>query len=134
MYDRRDRFVADSIATASPQRLLCLLYDRLALDVQRAQAALVAGDRATANLQAQHAQDILFELRSTLDVEAWEGGAALASLYGWLITQLGQVIVHGDAAAAESCVKTVEPLRHAWQQAAAGTADAPAQPTFAATA
>jgi flagellar protein FliS len=134
MYDaRRARFVDDSIATASPKQLLCLLYDRLALDVQRAIAALQASDRAEATRHAQHAQEIVFELRASLEVEAWDGGPALASLYGWLITELGKVIVHGDADAAQGCARVIEPLREAWREAAS-TASAPAMPAFAATA
>jgi len=123
MHDaRRARFVDDAVATASPRQLLCLLYDRLALDVQRAAAALDAGDRAEAARQAQHAQDVVFELRSSLRADLWDGGPALASLYGWLITQLGRVVVHGDADAAAACARTIEPLRAAWREAAAGGA------------
>jgi flagellar protein FliS len=134
MYDRRDRFVTDSIATASPQHLLCLLYDRLALDVQRATAALDGGERSAAAGHARHAQDIVFELRSTLDVSVWDGGPALASLYGWLITELGKVVVHGDAAAASACYGAIEPLRQAWREAATtATAERPTA-AFAATA
>jgi flagellar protein FliS len=133
MYDRRDRYVADAITTASPQHLLCLLYDRLALDVQRATDALDAGDRVAAGNLARHAQDIVFELRATLDVSVWDGGPALASLYGWLITELGKVIVHGDRDAAAGCYRTIEPLRLAWREAAAGGAERPVT-TIAATA
>jgi flagellar protein FliS len=125
MYDRRDRYVADAITTASPQHLLCLLYDRLALDIQRAGVALDAGDKVTARDMARHAQDIVFELRSTLDMDVWDGAASLASVYGWLITQLGRVVVHGDAEAAASCSRVVEPLRLAWKEAAAGGAERP---------
>ena len=54
----RARYMGDAVTTASPQRLLVMLYDRLALDLERAQAAFAAGDRAEANLQLQHAHQL----------------------------------------------------------------------------
>ena len=40
---RRDRYVGDSIATASPARLLVMLYDRLVLDLVQADQARTGG-------------------------------------------------------------------------------------------
>ena len=118
----RARYVGDSVATASPQQLLVMLYDRLALDLERASQALAAGNRHAAGEQLRHAQDIVFELRSSLKVEAWEGGPRLASLYAWLLTELTTANVKGDRNRVESCLKVVEPLRDAWRQAAASLA------------
>ena len=118
----RARYVGDSVATASPQQLLVMLYDRLALDLERAADALTAGDRRTAGEQLRHAQDIVFELRSSLKVEAWEGGPRLASLYAWLLTELTNANVKGDRNRVQACRQVVEPLRDAWRQAAASLA------------
>jgi flagellar secretion chaperone FliS len=122
----RARYMGDAVTTASPQRLLVMLYDRLALDLERAQAALVEGDRQEASGQLQHAQDIVLELRSSLRVDAWEGGPRLAALYTWLISELVQANVKADRNRVASCLQVVEPLRDAWRQAAAGLAAAPA--------
>ena len=122
----RARYMGDAVTTASPQRLLVMLYDRLALDLERAQAALTAGDRAEANLQLQHAQDIVLELRTSLQVDAWEGGPRLAALYSWLLGELVQANVKADRNRVASCLQVVEPLRDAWRQAAASLATAPA--------
>jgi flagellar protein FliS len=121
----RARYLGDTIATASPQQLLVMLYDRLALDLERAQAALFAGDRTTANDQLLHAQDIVLELRSSLKVDVWEGGPRLAALYDWLLTELMQANVKRDANRVSSCRQIVEPLRDAWRQAAATLATSP---------
>ena len=118
----RARYMGDAVTTASPQRLLVMLYDRLALDLERAQAALVEGDRQEASGQLQHAQDIVLELRSSLQVDAWEGGPRLAALYTWLISELVQANVKGDRNRVASCLQVVEPLRDAWRQAAAALA------------
>lgn len=118
----RARYLGDTVATASPQQLLVMLYDRLALDLERGQTALMAGDRSVANDQLQHAQDIIIELRSSLQVDVWEGGPRLAALYSWLLTELITANVKGDVNRVSSCRQVVEPLRDAWRQAAASLA------------
>jgi flagellar protein FliS len=122
----RARYLGDSVATATPQQLLVMLYDRLALDLERAEAALRTGDRQEASDQLKHAQDIVFELRGSLRVDAWEGGPRLAALYTWLVTELVQANVKGDRNRVASCRQVVEPLRDAWRQAAASLAATPA--------
>ncbi len=122
----RSRYLGDSVATASPQRILVMLYDRLTLDLERAQAALSEVDRQEARAQLQHAQDIVLELRSSLQVEAWEGGPRLAALYTWLISELVQANVKADRNRTATCLQVVEPLRDAWRQAAASLAATPA--------
>ena len=122
----RARYMGDAVTTASPQRLLVMLYDRLALDLERAQAALSEGDRQEASAHLQHAQDIVLELRSSLRVDAWEGAPRLAALYTWLISELVQANVRADRNRVASCLQVVEPLRDAWRQAAATLAASPA--------
>ncbi len=118
----RARYVSNSISTASPQQLLVMLYDRLALDLERAQAAVAMGSRDVASEQLQHAQEIVLELRSSLQIDAWEGGPRLAALYSWLIGELVQANVKADRNRVASCLQVVEPLRDAWRQAAAALA------------
>jgi flagellar protein FliS len=122
----RARYMGDTVSTASPQRLLVMLYDRLALDLERGMTALAEGDRHAAEENLQHAQDIVLELRSSLQVDAWEGGPRLAALYSWLIGELVQANVKADRNRVASCLQVVEPLRDAWRQAAATLAATPA--------
>ena len=44
----RARYLGDAVATSSPQQILVMLYDRLALDLERAQKAVAAGEREAA--------------------------------------------------------------------------------------
>jgi flagellar protein FliS len=118
----RARYLGDNISTASPQQLLVMLYDRLALDLERAQAALADGDRNEANTQLQHAQEIVIELRSSLDISAWDGAPRLAALYTWLLTELIAANVKGDSRRVTDCRRIVEPLRDAWREAAVSLA------------
>jgi flagellar secretion chaperone FliS len=121
----RARYYSDSVSTASPHQLLVMLYDRLALDLERAHHALSTGDRQTTSDQLQHAQEIVLELRASLNVDVWEGGPRLAALYAWLLTELIQANVKGDLRRVADCRKIVEPLRDAWRTAAASLAGSP---------
>jgi flagellar protein FliS len=122
----RARYLSDGIATASPQQLLVMLYDRLALDLERSEDALVAGDRQTAHKELMHAQEIILELRASLNVDVWEGGPRLAAIYAWLLGELIQANLKGDLRRVRDCRKIVEPLRDAWRAAAASLAGSPA--------
>jgi flagellar protein FliS len=73
----RNAYLGNSVQTASPARLLVMLCDRLVLDLQRGRDAQAAGVREEANSQLLHAQDILIELRSSLDTKAWAHPADL---------------------------------------------------------
>jgi flagellar secretion chaperone FliS len=112
------RYADDSVATASPTRLLVMLYDRLVLDLNRGEQAQRAGDRGTAASSLGHAQEIVAELLSSLDQNAWDGGPRLASVYTWLLKELSGSIVTDDADRTAACRACVEPLRDAWAQAA----------------
>jgi flagellar protein FliS len=121
----RARYLGDSVATASPQQVLVMLYDRLALDLERAQKHAAAGQREEASEQLQHAQAIVLELLSSLRVDVWDGGPRLAALYNWLIGELVQANVKLDTNRISSCRQVVEPLRDAWRQAATSLATSP---------
>jgi flagellar protein FliS len=116
------RFRAEAVATAPPAKLLTMLYDRLVLDLDRAAAALDAGRPTEAHSQLTHAQAIVHELRASLDVGAWTGADGLASLYGYVLTELVGANVARDAARVRACRDLVVPLRDAWHQAAASVA------------
>jgi flagellar protein FliS len=115
----RDRYLQDSINTASPGRLLIMLYDRLVLDLAQAEEALRTGDRETAHEKVIHAQEIVLELRTSLNLDAWSGAPGLANLYGYLLTELIGANIARDADRVAACRELVEPLRDAWREAAA---------------
>lgn len=122
----RARYLGDQITTASPQRLLVMLYDRLALDLERAHTALIEGARDEANAQLQHAQEIVLELHDSLRVDLWDGGPRLAAIYSWLHAELVKANVRGNPRIVADCQRIVEPLRDAWTEAAASLASSPA--------
>jgi flagellar secretion chaperone FliS len=112
------RYLADVVATASPARLVVMLYDRLLLDIVQGREALQAGSTVDADRHLRHAQAVVLELRGSLAVDKWDGAPRLASIYGWLLKELVLANVNKDAAKAEECRQLVEPLRDAWYGAA----------------
>ncbi len=122
----RNRYAADAVVTASPAKLLTMLYDRLVRDLVQGEQAQRDGDRPAAHAALVHAQDILMELHSTLKVDVWEGGPGLAALYLWMHSELVAANVAGDADRTATVRGLVEPLREAWHQAANELAATPA--------
>ena len=117
----RSRYAADTVSTASPARLLIMLYDRLVRDLVTAESAASTGDVTTLSSQLVHAQDIVLELRTSLDLTVWDGAQGLSDLYTYIHGELVMANVKKDAARIAMCRSLVEPLRDAWRTAALQT-------------
>lgn len=114
----RNAYLDASIATASPARLLVMLFDRLQLDIGRALEAQGNGDHQTAHTQLLHAQDIVMELRVSLKPELFDGGQALAGLYDFLHGRLVQANIKRDQAITTECAVLAGQLGDTWREAA----------------
>lgn len=114
----RAAYMDATIATASPSRLLVMLFDRLVLDVQRGLEAQRRGDFEETHRQLTHAQDIVMELQSSLRADEFRGGYDLAALYGFLHRQLIMANIRKDAAITDDVLTLVTDLCDAWRQAA----------------
>lgn len=118
----RQRYITDSVQTASPAKLLMMLFDRLVLDLNRGEQALHNSDRSEANAQLLHAQDIVTELHVSLDLDAWAGAPGLAALYAFAQTELVNANVQGDVNKVKGVRELIEPLRDTWREAASAAA------------
>ena len=78
MNTARDTYLGGMTSTASPARLLIMLYDRLVLDLQRAVELGDLGEFLGAGRQLMHAQEIVLELQGSLKIDAWDGAAQLS--------------------------------------------------------
>jgi flagellar secretion chaperone FliS len=114
----RSRYAREAVTTASPVRLVTMLYDRLVRDLDDAELAISLANPQAAHAQLRHAQDIVQELSSSLDVSQWDGGPGLQRLYTWLLERLVAANVSKDATIVVECREVVEPLRDAWHEAA----------------
>ena len=129
----RQQYARDAILSASPARLLTMLYDRLVLDLRRAEAAQQVSDWQAAHHQLLHAQEIVSELSATLRPGVWEGADGLRGLYDYVGTALVQANIHRDVARTREAITLLTPLQEAWHAAAealreaAVAAEAPAR-------
>jgi flagellar protein FliS len=96
-----------------------MLYDRLVRDLVLAEVALGAGDVPAVHNELMHAQSIVAELSSSLDLTRWSGAAGLNAIYSWLLDELAAANMAKDASKITGCREVVEPLRDAWHEAAA---------------
>jgi flagellar protein FliS len=114
----RAQYNQDAILSASPSRLLTMLFDRLMLDLQRAEAAQLEQDFARATPYLLHAQDIVAELASSLDVERWDGGQGLLAVYLFSSTKLVSANIDRSIERTREVIGIMEPLRQTWHEAA----------------
>ena len=116
--EQRSQYTNDAILSASPVRLLTMLYDRLLLDLDRASVAHAQQDWAVASSNLLHAQAIINELAGSLKVELWDGGEGLLALYNYCRNLLVMGNVRRDAASIKESIELLSPLRDAWHEAA----------------
>ncbi|WP_167040970.1 flagellar export chaperone FliS [Salinibacterium sp. ZJ454] len=116
---KRAQLNREAILSATPARLLTMLYDRLLLDLCRAEAAQLAEQWPVASEQLLHAQAIIAELTSSLNVKAWNGGEGLRGLYAYVSTALVNANVNRDVERTRESIALLEPLRQAWHEASA---------------
>lgn len=116
----RNRYAREAVTTASPAKLVTMLYDRLMKDLSDAEQGLGRRDIQLTHSALTHAQEILWELDATLDISVWKEGAQLKRLYAWSIEELVNANLEKDAKRVVDVRDVLEPIRDAWHQVAAG--------------
>ena len=115
---QRLRYNREAVLSATPVRLLTMLYDRLMLDLGRAEAAQIVQNWSVATENLLHAQAIVSELSGSLKVELWDGGEGLLALYTYVSNSLVNGNIHRDVERTRESIALLEPLRRSWHQAA----------------
>jgi flagellar protein FliS len=113
--DPSDRYLTDRVATASPAELIGMLFDAgtKALHV----ASNPALDDHAFSRQLLRAQDVVMELRCSLNPEGGEMAANLDSLYAYMFRLLVDANVRRDRAKAAAVLALLKPLQEAWREA-----------------
>lgn len=123
---QREQLRRDAILSATPAQLVTMLYDRLLLDLHRAEMAQDAADWPVATENLLHAQAIIAELTASLDTAAWDGADNLLGIYNYVSSALVSANLHRDVARTREAIGLLDPLRQTWHEAAAMI---PAQPS-----
>jgi flagellar protein FliS len=113
------KYQTQQIMSASPAKLVAMLYDRAIGCLEAAIRAIEAGEieaRCRANSKAL---EIIGHLCMTLDLE---GGGQIAAnldqLYRFMLVRLPEVDLRNDPAPARDVIKLLEPLRRSWHRLA----------------
>lgn len=109
------------LMTASPARLVVMLYDKVIQSLNEAIKAIDDGDIERRWKANKNANEIITHLAMTLNFK--EGGQIalnLNDLYRFMLRLLVNVDVRNDPQPARDVIKLVEPLRASWDQLAKG--------------
>ena len=114
--DLEQRYLADYVTTATPERRLLMLFDYLKMDLRSAQGAFETKDFKQINDSLVHAQQILWALRDPLD-ENLALGAALRRLYTYCMESLVTINMKKDPQLLPAVTSIIEQIADANAQA-----------------
>jgi flagellar protein FliS len=114
------RYAQASRETASPERLMVLLFQAALRNIRSGASALEAGRARDAGPSLLKASDIVIELHATLDrTKAPELCDQLAEIYRFVCTRLDKAALSRDARAAREAERVFAPVAEAFEQAVA---------------
>jgi flagellar protein FliS len=122
--DAQFAYTRSSILTASPERLVVLLYESAIRFLRQAAEAVDAKDLELAHAKARRANAILDELNLSLDLSHGELPERLRSIYVFCQRHLLESMLKKDAAGVRTVAALLDELREAWAEIASGNAAA----------
>lgn len=115
------------ILTASPARLVVLMFQHAHSSLLRARNAVQTNNHEERVAAVAKARDVIMELMATLNME--QGGQIaqnLRSLYAFVLTELSDVARRPDGARLEAVIRIVSELHSAFATVAVDSARVPA--------
>ncbi len=117
------RYAQSERETASPERLMVLLFQAALRNIRNGCAALEAGRSSEAGRHFGKASDIVVELHATLDrPKAPELCDQLAEIYRFVTQRLGVAALSRDLKAAREAERVFQPVAEAFDAAVASLA------------
>ena len=117
MYGSKDAYLENMVRTASPAKLIELLYQRAVELLKNAEKFVTNKEYIKANENLKKAQDIVTELNLSLDME--KGGQIaqnLRALYNYMFKKLVDANVKKDAEAIKEVRGMLEELLDTWRE------------------
>ena len=112
----RRQYLTAAVMTASPEKLVVMLYDGALRELTLAGGAIRAGARNVAGTHLRKALAIVGELRASLDLEAGADiAASLFSLYGFVSARILNALTDGAATPVEEARTVLSRLREGWE-------------------
>lgn len=112
-----ENYKKTSVETISPGKLLIMLYDGAIKNIEAAVEDIEARDIAAAHGHIVKAQDIILELRNTLNME-YKIAESLGRLYDFIYMELVEANIKKDGERLEQILPFLTELRETWQEAA----------------
>ncbi len=117
--------VETDVLSASPHRLVAMLFDGLFDAMNQGLGAIHAGNTELKNRSLSRAVRILDEgLKAGLKLEAGPLATDLRDLYVYTCGRLTHANLHSDASAVQECQRLLQPIREAWASIAPSAAHA----------
>lgn len=106
-----------AVTTQTGAKLVVMLYDGAINFLKNASDCIARGDIEGKNISISRARDIVFELNSSLNLDA--GGQLaqnLRSLYNFIWRTLGQANISNDCSRLEKVIDMMNTIRQSWRQ------------------
>ncbi|MHB8172075.1 MAG: flagellar export chaperone FliS [Thermincolia bacterium] len=106
-----------SVQTASPEKLLIMLYDGAIKFLNQAKEAMANNDIKETNRLLGRTHDIIAELIDTLKMD-YEIAHNLYSIYDYINRRLVEANARRDSTIIDGVIKQLSELRESWMEAA----------------
>jgi len=111
-----DRYLENNVMTASPEQLTLMLYNGCIKNINLAHLSIEAKDVELSNRHIGKAQDIIFELKATLNFK-FEISKQFSTMYDFIIENLIDANIKKDAEHLDIALRFVTEFRDVWYEA-----------------
>jgi flagellar protein FliS len=120
----KQAYTASSVLTASPERLVVMLYDGAVRFLRQSAAAMRSQNREAALVGIQRAEAIINQLNTSLDMSQGDVSTRLRSIYLFSKRHLSEALIERDPDKIDDVIRLLADLREAWEQVAGQAAAA----------
>lgn len=130
----KQAYTESAVMTATPERLVVMLYDGAIRFLNQSAAAMRSGLRQESRNRMRRAEAIIDELNLTLDMEQGEISTRLRSIYLFCKRQLAEATIEQSDAKIATVIELLDELRESWEQLATSASASEPLASVAATA
>lgn len=105
----------NSVETASPAKIILMLYDGSVKFCNIAIAALEEGDTSKANTNIQKAEKIIVQLRVSLDMK-YPVAQEFDTVYDYIYRRLVEANMKKDTEILKDALKHIKTMRETWKE------------------
>ena len=112
------QYQASNVNTATPEKLMIMMFDGALQFLQKAKAAIAEGNLKERSINIDGARKIIRELMRTIDLENWNDvSKQLFKLYNKMAMNLIKANVQRNAALIDTVIEDISNIRWGFQKA-----------------